>query len=274
MGVDIDKINFGDQAVVGQDAPVVQPLADTAKSSVGEYELPTGYLDQDGILHTSVMVREITGEEEDILASRKMPMYVRMNRVIENCVLSIGTHKNGIPAWSKVIKDLTVTDRLFLLIKIRIVTLGELFSFKAQCPNEGCGKYSSQTTSLEEFNIKGLKDPMIRSWKGKLPKSGFTYTSRIQTGADEEKLAKVSGSEDLLSLAMLARLIELNGESPVQLPMVKKLSSMDRQFLRSDFEVHEGEIDNSVQITCPYCGAEFSDEVSIASPSFFSLSAI
>jgi hypothetical protein len=267
-------VNFGGKVVEGQDAPVLQPLSDVAKSSVGSYELPTGYIDGDGVLHTAVVVREITGEEEDILASRKMPMYVRMNKVIENCVLSIGTIKNGCPEWSKIIKDLIVTDRLFLLIKIRIVTLGELFSFKAQCPSEACGKYSSQTTSLEEFDIKGLKDPMLRSWKGKLPKSGSSYTARIQTGADEEKLAKVSGSEDLLSLAMLARLIELNGESPVTLSAVKRLSSMDRQFLRSDFEVHEGDIDNTVQVTCPHCGNEFSDEVSIASPSFFSLSAI
>lgn len=273
MSIDIDKINFTGKVLDGQDAPVVQPLVDTAKSSVGSYELPTGYIDGDGVLHKEVVVREITGEEEDILSSRKMPMYVRMNKVIENCVLSIGSYKQGVPEWSKIIKDLIVTDRLFLLIKIRIVTLGELFSFKAKCPNESCGKYSSQTTSLDEFEIKGLKDPMLRSWKGKLPKSGYSYTARIQTGADEEKLAKVSGSEDLLSLAMLARLIELNGESPVALAAVKKLGSMDRQFLRGDFDIHEGEIDNTVQITCPHCSNEFSDEVSIASPSFFSLSA-
>ena len=44
---------------------------DTAKSGIDEVMLPCGYLKGD-VLYDIVNIREITGEEEDILASPKV----------------------------------------------------------------------------------------------------------------------------------------------------------------------------------------------------------
>lgn len=265
--MEMSDMKLKEEVVEGREAPVLQPLQDGAKSVFDGFELPTGYLDENNQNHRSVIVREITGVEEDIMASRKMPIHMRMNKLIENCVLSIGSFKQSMMGWDRVIKSLTASDRLFLILKIRTVSLGALFSFKTQC--ESCEKYSQQTVSLDDFVVSGIPNPMMRVWKGTLPRSGWTYTAKVQTGFDEDTLAKNKDESNLMTLAMMARLVELNGKQPVQMSDLKSMSLADRQYLREDFEKHEGDIDNEIDIACPHCGHEFKGSVEIASPNFF-----
>lgn len=251
----------------GKDAPVVQPIPDDARTSMDGFELPTGYLDDDGVLHKEAAVQEITGNEEDILTSKKMPVHMRMSKIIENCIVSIGPYKQGISDWSKICKSLTASDRLYLILKIRSVSLGPLFSFKVGCPQ--CEKFSNQTVSLDDFTVKGIPNPRERSWTGTLPKTKWTYRARVQTGQDEGLMSKLDNSTDLMTMAIMSHLIELNGKQPIDLKTVKSLSLIDRQHLRDDFTQHEGDIDNEVEVTCPHCGEDFKTEIKIADPHFF-----
>lgn len=254
--------------VLAPNIPSQQILPDEAKSIAGGYELPTGYIDETGALHKDIVVTEITGEEEDILASKKMPVHQRMETILQRCITSIGTiQREGNTNWSRVIRDLHVSDRLFAIIKIRTVSIGAPFRFKTACMV--CQEQFDQVVSLDDFRIGGLKDPAARSWKGTLPRSGKAYTAKVQTGAEEAKLASIAKSDDMLSLAIVARLVELDGLQPVTLPMVKKLSLADREHLRTDFQSREGDIDNKVDVECPHCSANFKTEIDIATPSFF-----
>lgn len=249
-------------------APANQILPDEAKSPIGGYELPTGYLDETGALHREVVVKEITGVEEDILASRKLPVYQRMQKILENCTVSIGSFKaEGNPGWPRIIKSLTVSDRLFLIIKIRTVSIGAPFRFKTLCP--ACGETSDQVVNLDDFKIFGLSNPQERFWKGKLPRSGANYVAKVQTGQEEEKLAKIAQGADMLSLAIVARLVELKGIQPVTLGLVKALSLADREHLRTEFKAHEGRVENEVDVGCPACDHEFKTEIDIGTPAFF-----
>ena len=58
---------------------------DTAKSGIDEVMLPCGYLKGD-VLYDIVNIREITGEEEDILASPNMAVVQKMDTLIGNCI--------------------------------------------------------------------------------------------------------------------------------------------------------------------------------------------
>lgn len=259
-----------DQApVIGETAPVIQPLSDDAKPAVDGFQLPTGYLDGNGEVHTDVVLSELSGEDEDLLTARKMSMPLRMQKIMENRIESIGSYRKGCPDWSNIVRSLVATDRVFLMIKIRIISLGHLFSFKSKCTDEDCGNYSSQTVSLNDFNIKGLPDPTKRAWSGTLPNSKFTYSAKVQTGREESKIDKIKNQKDLLSLAMMARLTELNDKSPVTLDMLKRLGFADRQFLRDEFQKHEGDIDNDVDVECPHCGYEYKTTIDIGDVSFF-----
>lgn len=256
------------QNELAPNVPVQQILPDEAKSVIGGFELPTGYIDEAGNLHKQIVVTEITGEEEDVLASKKMPVHQRMETILQRCIKSIGTiQREGNPNWSKVIRDLHVTDRLYAIIKIRTVSIGAPYRFKTACMV--CNEHFDQVVSLDQFHISGLRDPMERNWKGTLPRSGKSYVAKVQTGAEEAKLASISKSEDMLSLAIVARLVELDGQQPVTLQTVKKLSLADREHLRTDFKTHEGDVDNKVDVECEKCGAGFKTEIDIATPSFF-----
>lgn len=243
-------------------------LADAAKSSVGTFELPSGYIDSSGSLHTTVHVREMTGDEEDVLTSRRMQAHQKLQQVMEGCVTQIGTiRREGNSEWSKIIRDLTATDRLFIIVKIREITLGSAYTFKTKCPE--CGDIHEQAVSLSEFVIKAPLDPMIRSWSGSMPKSGLAYTAKVQTGVEEAKIAKAGESKDLLSLGMLARLVELDGKQPVTLAMVKSLPLADRAYLRAEFDKHESNIENDSEIECPACGHEYKAKIDIGDSNFF-----
>lgn len=246
---------------------MMPPLQDGAKSSVDQWILPTGYLDEAGRLHREVHLRELTGEEEDILTSRNMPIHVRLGKILENCVVSIGEYDGNNPRWRSIIKDLVSTDRLFLILKLRILSLGPIYSAKMVCRK--CEAVSAQSVDLNDFKISGLKDPMTRVWSGTLP-SGMTYVAKSQTGWEDAKLAKFSDeSKDMMSLSMLGRLVELNGNTKIELKDLKKLGWPDRHSLRKDFSSREGDVDNSIEYECSQCGHQNKEPVDIGSTNFF-----
>jgi hypothetical protein len=243
-------------------------MVEEGQSGVCVVELPTGFLDIDGNLHKTVHLKEMTGVEEDILASKRINVTHKISKIIENCVTQIGPYKQGEAGWAQKISELVTTDRLFILIRIRILSLGSILNFKFECPNEDCKKISPQSVFLEDFKISGLRDPMIRKWSGVLPRSKKTFECKVQTGGDDEKQSSLLNSEDSFSQVFLMRLSKLNGVEP-KLEDIKSLSTYDRQFLRAQLKNNEGEIDNTVEISCPHCETEVKHEMDIGTPDFF-----
>lgn len=246
---------------------------DAPRSASAVVNLPSGYLDDAGTVHETATIREMTGVEEDLLTATKTPVWQRMQKILENCVSVIGAVDRanlGAGPWSKVVKSLPAADRLFLIVELRKLSLGKFFSFKAQCTNGECRHIASYEVDLDTFVIKGLPDKTKRFWDGALPRSGYKYVAKAQTGEDEERLDKVAkDTKDLTSLIILGRLIELNGQNPVTLDQVKKLSMVDREHLRKDFRDHEGSVEDKVDVTCSACGTDFQAEVEIGTPGFF-----
>jgi hypothetical protein len=111
---------------------------------------------------------------------------------------------------------------------------------------------------------------MKRVWSGVLPKSGKTFTARVQTGAEEDRIAKMAGDiKDTLSMLILSRLVSLGDSSPVTIDEVKALGLMDRKYLRDEFKSHEGDLDNEVDVTCPVCKNEFKTDINVGTSDFF-----
>jgi hypothetical protein len=244
-----------------------QPF-ENAKASLDSYELPTGWLNSEsGEVHKDVEIREITGEEEDMLASRNLTASQRMNNLMVACTNRIGpfTDKQTI---RKIVNELISNDRFFLVYKIREVSLGAIYKFSTPCPH--CQDDQLRMVDLSEVIVPGLKDPTKRIYEGKLPKSGMSYRWKIQDGRAEELTQKIvkKNENDLLSAMILHRLQELNGR-PASIESLKKLSAMDRNYLRNEFVQIEGEIDDKIIIDCPSCGKTFETTADIGKKEFF-----
>lgn len=243
-------------------------LMDPAQSSVLSFELPAGVLGEDGEVHTTAIVKEMTGYEEDILASPRMKVHEKIQLILERCTERIGSYHQGMGNWSKIVKSLPVADRSLLCIKIREASLGNMYAFAVECPH--CKHRSTQQLDLDSLVIQGIKNKKERVWKNTFPKCKKTYTAKIMTGEEEDKIAKIdmSGS-DVGSLIFMSRLLEIGGVSPVTLEMVKSLPFIDRSFLRKDIANHEGEIERLIDSGCPKCGNDFQTELDLGGPGFF-----
>ena len=110
---------------------MIDPRLEEAKSSIDGYTLPCGFLDSDDELHTGVVVSEMTGEEEEILAARNMPVGKKINKILIHCTESIGPY-NG-DTVQKIIPEMTQGDRIFLLLAIRRASLGDEMPFVSKC---------------------------------------------------------------------------------------------------------------------------------------------
>lgn len=243
---------------------------EAAKSSQGVFELPCGYLGPDGTLHTEIAIRELTGAEEDLLAARQIPPFKKYNELLLRCTQRLGTITDR-GQLSTAVMSLPVGDRLFLLIAIRRVSLGEEYSFSETCTNTECRKQERYTVQLSDLDIKKMPDPKKRIHDVTLP-SGATARFRISTGADEEKalaleIPKKKADEDALSKGILMRLELLDGLPP-ELQAVKAMKWRDRVALREEWNRVEGGVDTEIDMVCPTCGQEFKKDIEL-SPSFF-----
>ncbi len=241
-------------------------------------ELPCGYLDDDGKLHDTAIVQEMTGEEEDILAGSGS-VVPRLNQVIVNCCVSFGiiTDRRMI---AKAVEELTAVDRMMILIAIRRISLGDFYDVRVKCPEDECGAISSFPIDLRELDIKKMYDPHKRLHETELPRAKKDVRWHVMNGKDEEWLTKTQkkNKTDRMTLAMLARVDKIGDEVLVREPkrefhkslkMLKKLGTSDRNFLRDFFEKHEGKIDDKIEFCCPECDREWEDTLDTGQKAFF-----
>jgi len=244
-----------------------QAQLEQPKSPMGVFELPCGYLDSEGNIHTEVEVREITGHEEDMLGSRAIPGYKKIGNLISSCVVRLGkiTDRGQL---ATIANELTVGDRVFLMFAIRRTTLGDEYPFRGACPNDNCGYRGLFTLDLADLEVRKMPNPEKRIYDLELP-SGKKARCRPLLGRDEEELSKVSGNKEAgLSMAILMRL-EMLEDQPPTLGAVKNLGMRDRNLLRSFFDDIEGGVDTSLEMVCPQCGTEFEEELDVAQAGFF-----
>jgi hypothetical protein len=245
---------------------MINPTIEQAKSAVDSFELPCGYLDPGGNLHTHVEVREITGDEEEVLGAKNMPALKKMNRVLAQCTTAIGDIRDS-RQIAAIIPDLTQGDRVYLLFAIRRASLGDEFPFTTVCPQ--CEKKSNLTVSLADLTIKKMPNPLIRTYDITLERSKAKISMRVLTGRGEEQIAKASSSgNNAITMAMLARVESMNGY-PASIDDLKALGMADRNQIRNEWEDREGGVDTEVEVQCLHCDFEFKSEIDLSSEGFF-----
>ena len=243
-------------------------------SAVLAVELPCGYVDTGGVVQQELVVAEMTGYEEDLLAG-KGPILQRLNQIILNCTRRLGSIEDR-TQLNRAVNALTASDRMVALLAIRRVSLGDFYEVKLQCPNPDCKEEVRYTLNLADVEILPMADPTKRVFEHQLA-SGRRVAWHVMTSTDEEWLTRAGKKrEDVLTLALLSRVDSIDGEAIDRgrdakgaMARLKALSTRDRNEIRAQFEACEGHVDTVVDFACPSCQHEWRDELSLGQANFF-----
>lgn len=239
--------------------------------------LPGGYIDGEGQLHRNFVVREMTGNEEDLLVGKGSPL-ARFNQIIANCMVSLGPIEDR-AALRRAVMDLPEADRIAILITLRRASLGDMFEAKINCPNPDCKLESKHFVNLADLDIKPMMHPMDRHMTSTLT-TGRVIAWHILTGTDGEWMAaqtKRSLEEDAVTLSYLARIDAIDGVALDRtmkgykraVALLKGMSFRERQELRALVDEYEGGIDTEVVFQCEHCKHEWTGDLPVVSFSFF-----
>jgi len=262
------------------------PGVEVFGKGTGEYTLPCGYVDPQGVVHKTVLLRELTGEEEDMMDDDDVGVTERMSRVLASCCEKLGTVTDK-ETILKAIQDdvdsglpITSTDRIAMMIFLRRTSVGDVYKFSRRCP---VCNHMNANKALDLRTIEITSVPTERASKRRvqvtLPRSKRKAIMRVLTAKHEAKLTGLRPQQkDLKSLSILARVeaIETEVADPenegktklvmkqltdprVGLGVIKALPGADRNYMRQVFNAMEADVDTVVEVACDSrsCGAEF-----------------
>ena len=215
------------------------------------FELPSG---------TELELREMTGTEEELLTNQRLIRSGEaINQVLRNCFVRLGEKTD--PDLSEVM-NLLSGDRLFALVRLRQISLGDEVELELSCPNSACRMSNFVTINLEDLKVTPYGEE--REFAFKLPGSKKTVRVGYLDGHKEKRLASLR--EPNITSAMLIRVLDIDGKAPSKKSLAE-MSMRDRNALRQEMSRVDAGIDTSVETECDGCGTKIRTRLE-AEPAF------
>jgi len=215
------------------------------------FQLPSG---------DEIELREMTGAEEELLTNQRL---IRtgdaVNQVLANCVLRVGDKDD---VASKDVLDMLSGDRLFTLVKLRQISLGNEVELELTCPNTACRAKNRATVNLDDLPVTPYGEE--REFVFTLPASGSRVRFVYLDGHKEKRLAQMQ--EPSISSAMMIRIVDIDGSAPSKKALAE-MSMRDRSALRQEMLRVDAGIDTAVELDCDSCGMRMRTRLE-AEPSF------
>lgn len=261
---------------------IPKELGELPKTSITSTKFEFGFLDQQGNRILDFSLREMNGEDEEIIESQDS-IAEKMMTIAKRLPIKIGEITDR-----KVIEDIVLNQLCFLdLLKIiyvaRYTTLGNIFKYKAICVNiltddKGkmngvCGNVSTQMGDLTSVKFARTQDgPIIDEYE-------------VEVGKDKYVLGRLNGHRQLqmsrdygvkasgLKTALVAgRLLKINDKPVNGMEDAKKLNLKTinklNEFINDNID--EGLCDDVFYHTCSKCSQRVESEIELDSD-FFSL---
>lgn len=215
------------------------------------FDLPSG---------SEIELREMTGAEEELLTNQRL---IRngdaVNQVLRNCIIRLG--HNSQPDMGDVLTMLS-GDRLFVLVRLRQISLGDEVELDVVCPNQACRAKNHVVVNLNDLQITAYGDE--REFVLALPGSGRKVKFVHLDGNKEKRLAQMQ--EPTISAAMLIRILEIDAAAPSKKALAE-MSMRDRAALRAEMLRVDAGIDTNIECDCDSCGGRIRTKLE-AEPSF------
>lgn len=198
-----------------------------------------------------VEMRKMKVSEEDILTDIQLTKQGKsFDRLLEACI------KSDLP-----LKKMLIGERVFLLIKLRIISKGKIYEARLKCGD--CTESFLIDINLEKLEIKKLNKKNLELddngryifWTDPLPILKKKFKLRLLTGDDEDKLMEIRKEypKQFMSRLLLLRTIEIEGEKIKNINMIRDLDSEDSQYLRDIYDEHDCGVDTEIDVICPNC---------------------
>lgn len=206
-------------------------------------------------------VLEMTASEESVL---RQPEKLRTGRAIEELLLACveGAEPDELMNMSR-------GDRTALLVAIRRISYGDIYSFQLTCSQ--CRSVNSKEINLLELEY--TKADPDAPHKIKLPKSGWDVELRELNGSDEHKMISLmKKTPDEMMAYEIYLCFEKIGGNPrdvVGLDRVKKLVAADCQAIREAVAKFSPGVDTAIIGMCNTCKAEFTGNIPLTADFFF-----
>src|SRR3990172_1853516 len=95
-------------------------------------KLPHGYV-FNGTCADEVEIRAMLGVEEDILSDDKLPMGVRLNEMIGNCLVRVGSETDKAKI-REILPKMSTEDQTVLLVALRSISVSDTYAIETECP--------------------------------------------------------------------------------------------------------------------------------------------
>lgn len=269
----ITKGDFAEEVEALEEEKLELPRCDVKVNEKGEseeFKLLAGYIDEDGTMHDTFVIREMNGKDEEIInqGNTKLVNGAKViNTLLARCVVRIGSlYKKDFASqkdWENIIKKLYIGDQDYILLKIRELSLGKEIECSHQCPY--CKSQITTYVDTDEFEIipfSGERTIYFELPRGYTDTKGKVYSSgtlRLANGVDREVLTpKAKKNIGVANTLMLARLVTFDNGMPTTEDVIRNLTVRDREYLFKLMNENAFGPKTVVEVECPECGEEFS----------------
>ena len=241
-----------------------------------ETQLPSkGLAYPEGMVPDGRVVYAMMGtQEEKILAGGNTRSNAMLTQILDRLIVE--------PKIKSA--DLITLDRMFLLLKIRIYSLGEDYRFEFVCPH--CNQNSEIHVNLAEQNVKYFPDDWKEPIEVELPILKKTINLRMLRAYDEDEVEdwvrklkaknpRLEKEGDPSYIPLLAKAIYSTPEIPAdsgfsaKVNFVQSLKSRDSLAITRKLKEMDFGVDMTTDISCPACSMDSSGVSIPLTPEFF-----
>jgi hypothetical protein len=246
---DVSSAANAANAAIADPAPVIEDAPST------DVQLIRGIYNTDlAVWETQATVRELTGEDEEFLASFEAKGGVSygeyLTTLLQRSVISIGSYE--VEKMPHIIDDLIIGDRDLLFLGTIKATYGIMREFQMTC--SFCGETNDVTIDLEkDFEIEH-KDEDVSKPIAVTLKNGETVSFNYPTSGDSKYASKKGKTDAEQNSYIIGRcLISQMGRDERDV-WAKKLSLSDRKkIIRALTRKQPGPRMGEVDTQCAYC---------------------
>jgi hypothetical protein len=224
-----------------------------------EVFLPGGLINNEGILIKSATIRELTGADEELIAST-LSVGRALEVIFKQGLVLLGDE----PPTKQDLDTLLAGDRESILVGIRIATFGSTVPFKVTCT---CGELQDIEFDLEtDLKTEFLENPIndrVFTVKGKAGE----FKVGMPNGVTTKRLLEIENGAfpELVTALLSGCLISIDGEPSMGRSTALGLGMADRELLANEiYKRNPGPRLGEVSKACKACGTEIPLSLSLA----------